>query len=129
MYQWARFSSDARRGEAYIGLGLVVLIAGSWWPNAPFVTAAAIISLGATEITLARFRNKSALLPVAVLHGVAYTGLYSLFIGASLHTHSATPSVSAISLASLDLIVSTLPMAIALKRIWSSLWQSTLPRH
>jgi hypothetical protein len=124
MYQWARFSSDARRGEAYIGLGLIVLIAGAWWPNAPFVTAAAIISLGATEITLARFRNKSALLPVAVLHGVAYTGLYGLFIGASLHTHAATPSASASGLATLDLIASTFPMAIALKRIWSSLWQS-----
>jgi hypothetical protein len=129
MYHWARFSTDARRGEAYIGLGLVVLIAGSWWPNAPCVTAVAIISLGATEITLARFRNKSTLLPVAVLHGVAYTGLYGLFIGASLHTHLATPSASASGLATLDLIASTFPMAMALKQIWASLWQSTLSQQ
>jgi len=129
MYQWGRFLFDARRGEAYIGLGLVVLIIASWWPNAPFVTAVAIISLGATEITLTRFRDKSALLPVAVLHGVAYTGLYGLFIGASLHTHAATPSASASGLATLDLIASTFPMAIALKRIWASLWQSTLSQQ
>src|SRR6476660_9258823 len=129
MYQWAQFSSHARRGEAYIGLGLVVLIIASWWPNAPFVTAVAIISLGATEITLARFRNKSTLLPVAVLHSVAYTGLYGLFIGASLHTHAATPSASVSELATLDLIASAFPMAIALKRIWSSLWQSNLSQQ
>jgi hypothetical protein len=125
MYQWPKFAFDSRRGEAYIGLGLVVLIAGPWWPHAPFVTAMAIISLGATEITLARFRDKAALLPVAVLHGVAYTGLYGLFIGATLHT-----SVAAISaLATLDLIASVFPMAIALKRISSSVKQSTLSQH
>ena len=106
-------------------MGLVVLTAGPWWPHAPFVTAMAIITLGATEIMLARFRDSAALLPVAVLHGVAYTGLYGLFIGATLHTSAAALS----ALAMLDLIASAFPMAIALKRISGALRQSTLSQH
>src|SRR5829696_1167542 len=103
MDQWSRYLSDSPRGATYIGVGLAILVAGAWLPNAPFITAVAIISLGATEITLARFRDKAALLTVLILHGAAYTGLYGLFIGATFHTAAISSQLSPSRLAAIDL--------------------------
>ena|SRR6476469_1973534 len=121
--------SDSRRGETCIGIGLALLIAGSLWPNAPLVTAVALICLGATETTLGRFREKPALLPVIILHALAYTCLYALFVGATLHALAAASAASSNRLAMLDLMASVFPMALALKRILSVLCRPTVSRH
>jgi hypothetical protein len=129
MYRWAKFLSGAVRGETCIGLGLVILIAAAWWPDAPLVTAIAIIALGATHAMACRFRSSTAAVPVIILHGMTYALLYALFVGARLHTPTAAPSASVSGLVMVDLIASAFPMAFALKRICSSLWQSTLSQH
>jgi hypothetical protein len=129
MYPWAKYLSDAIRGERSIGLGLLILITFAWWPDAPVVTAIATIALGATDSMIARFRSSPAAIPIMVLHGMTYTLLYALFVGARLHVATPaalTPGVS--GLAMLDLIASAFPMAIALKRISSCLWPSALSR-
>ena len=129
MYPWAKYLSGAVRGEIYIGLGLVIMIAAAWWPGAPLVTAIAIIAMGATDAMASRFRTSSTAVPVMVLHGMTYALLYALFVGARLHTHAAAPSAGLDGFVMFDLIASAFPMAIALKRISSFLWQSTLSRQ
>jgi hypothetical protein len=129
MYPWAKTLSGAVRGEIGIGLGLVILIAAAWWPDAPLVTAIAIIALGATDAMVSRFRGSTTAWPIMALHGTFYVMLYILFVGARIHASATalTPGVGRLSM--LDLIASAYPMSIALKRIWSSLWQSTLSRN
>jgi hypothetical protein len=129
MYPWAKTLSGAVRGEIGIGLGLVILIAAAWWPDAPLVTAIAIIALGATDAMVSRFRGSTMAWPIMALHGTIYMMLYVLFVGARIHVPATalTPGVGRLSM--LDLIASAYPMSIALKRIWSSLWQSTLSRN
>jgi hypothetical protein len=129
MYPWAKYLSAAVRGETYIGLGLVILIAFAWWPGAPLVTAIAIIAMGATDTMASRFRASTAAVPIMVLHGTTYALLYALFVGARLHTHAAAPSTTVSGFVVFDLIASAFPMAIALKRISGSLWQSTPSRR
>jgi hypothetical protein len=104
----------------WIGVGLVIFIAAGWVPAMPVVTAMAILALGATNATIARFARSPALIPVVLLHAATYATLYALFIGATLHaaTGSTTGRLSAWS--ALDLVASTLPMAVALKRIGQS---------
>jgi hypothetical protein len=129
MYHWPKFSSDPCRGEAYIGLGVAILIAAAWWPDAPVVTAMAIIALGATEVTVSRFRGSVAALPIVMLHGATYTLLYALFIGARLHGAGAASAAGITGFAAFDLAASFMPMAIALKHIASCLRQSIMPRR
>jgi hypothetical protein len=120
-------SADAVHGPALVGAGLAILIAANWWPFAPVITAMAIISLGATDITLARYRRSSALLPVVMLHGFTYACLYALCVGARLHSAMASATPSASLWAALDVAVSLLPIAIATQRIVRSLRPSTMP--
>lgn len=129
MYPWAKSLSGQLRGEISVGLGIVILITAAWWPVAPLVTAIAIIALGATDAVVCRLRSSTAAVPIIVLHGITYTLLYALFVGARLHTPAAAPSASVAGFVMLDLIASTFPMALALKRISSFLRQSTLSRR
>src|SRR5436190_6682292 len=68
-----------------IGIGLAVLVAAAWWPGAPVLTAMAVITLGASEATISRFRDRAESVTIMILHGATYTGLYILFVGAMLH--------------------------------------------
>lgn len=89
----------------------------------------AILSLGATNTTLDRFRGTPALVPIMLLHGVTYFGLYGLFIGTRLHAAAATSIAGPGLWTALDLAASLLPMAIALLRIASGLRQSFEPER
>ena len=101
----------------------------TFWPGAPVVTAMAIIALGATETTLARFRGNGAFLPVVVLHSTIYASLYALFVGATLNSMNAH---SAFNVASMEHIRSGRQRAshgCLDRRIFGCLRQSFLSRH
>lgn len=104
-----------------MAIGLAILLAATLWPAMPVVTAMAILGLGATNATLARFRGTPALVPIVLLHAATYVGLYSLFIGATLHAAGATSTVNLGPWAALDLAVSVFPMAIAMQRMGAML--------
>jgi hypothetical protein len=112
-------ASATCRAPALIALGIGVLLASAWWPAAPVVTAMAVVTLGATEATSARFRGKSAMMPAMIVHGATYAGLYGLFIGATLHASTAGVGVWKL----LDVAASFLPVALALLRILAGLRQ------
>jgi hypothetical protein len=98
---------------AWISIGLAILLAAAWWPAIPEVTAMAIVTLGATGVTLARFRSTSALWPALVVHVTVYGTLYALFVGATLHAAGradAGPSL----LTNVDLVASAWFVAFSL---------------
>jgi hypothetical protein len=108
-------------GTPLIGCGLAVLIAAAWISALPVVTGMAVLVLGATNATLSRFRDAPTAGPVLYLHTVTYVGLYALFIGAMLHAAASHPTSGLALVTSLDIAASSVPMAIALKRIAVSL--------
>ena len=130
-----RFVNSLRRSQSFhfgpllIGTGLAILFAATWWPNAPVLTAVAAIILGATQITLARFHSAAALVPLLILHGAIYAGLYGLFVGAVLHRAMLSSTSGLSGFAAIDLVVSVAPIAIALKQASSCLRQSLPSRH
>jgi hypothetical protein len=117
------------KAPTLIGVGLGLLIVAAWWPIAPIVTAMAIIAFGATDAMVSRFGGSTSAWPLMALHGTMYVTLYALFVGARLHVSATalTPGVGGLTM--IDLVVSAFPMSIALKRIWSSLSQSTVSRN
>ncbi len=127
--QFPKHSCAAFRAEAYVGVGLAMLIAAVCWPGAPIVTAVAIVSLGATEATLARFRNTTALLPITIVHGATYAGLYGLFVSATLHAAGTTPAAAGPYAAVLDIAASVFPMGLAVRHISSGLLRPSRPRR
>jgi hypothetical protein len=124
-----RRSESVQFGPLLIGTGLATLIAATWWPDALVLTAVAAIILGATQLTLARFRCAAALVPVLILHGAIYAGLYGVFVGAVLHGARLSSTSGLSGFAAIDLAVSIAPIAIALKQASSCLRQSTVSRH
>src|SRR5262245_61816837 len=103
---------SGRAAPFLIGIGLVILVAASWWPI-PAVTGLSFIALGATTATVARFREPTALASPIALHFVVYSGLYVLFVGSSVHAAMRNSSEVGFVLA-VDLILSLGPMAAAL---------------
>jgi hypothetical protein len=124
-----RPSSNIQLGPCWIGIGLAILFAATWWPDAPVVTAMAIIALGATDVTLSRFCGSVAALPVVMLHAATYSLLYALFIGARLHGAGGAAGAGMSGFATFDLAASFVPMAIALKHVSSCLRQSIMSRR
>ncbi len=119
---------NTQTGPGLIGVGLAILFAAAWWPAAPVLTAMAIIALGATDVTVSRLRGTTAALSITILHITTYALLYTLFVGARLHEFTGSLATEADGFATLDLVASVLPMAIALKRISSFLRQSIMSR-
>ena len=118
---------DSRRqafATALIGVGVLTLVVAAGWPHAPVVSAMAIIALGATEVTIARFRANAAFVPVVLLHGTIYASLYAVFVGATLASTNAYSGSGIGAWSKLDLAVSVLPMAILARRIFLCLRQS-----
>ena len=98
-----------------IGVGLAILLASNWIPALPVITALAVLALGATDATIARFNRSPALVPVLLLHATTYTALYGLFVGATFYAAvSVGQSIGAWHV--LDIGASALFMAIALQR-------------
>jgi hypothetical protein len=104
----------------WICIGLAMLLAAPRWPALPEVTAMGLVALGATGVTLARFRGTPALLPVLAMHATVYGTLYVLFVGAAIHAATrgdAGPSLPA----AVDLVASAWPVAISLSLIANGL--------
>jgi hypothetical protein len=119
----SRAASFADSSASLIAVGLAFLIAGSWMPALPVVTAMAILALGATNATIARFSSSPSLVPVALLNAATYLALYGLFIGATLYAATAASTASVSAWTVLDLAASTLPMAAVLHRTMRALRQ------
>lgn len=112
---------------ALIGIGLAVLVTAAWWPNALVLTAMAIITLGASDSTISRFRDTPSFVPLLLLHGTTYGALYVLFLGATLNAASSATSVRAPSWLMLDFAASAFPVSLAMRRIATAVRQSITP--
>jgi hypothetical protein len=107
-------------GPALIAVGLAILILAAWWPAAPIVSAMALLTLGATGATLARFGRSPSLRTILPFHIVVYAGLYVLFVGASQHA-AATQTGGGNLWRTIDLAASVGPMAVAVWLSWKAL--------
>lgn len=67
-----------------IAVGLALLVATIYWPAMPATTGMALIALGATVTTIARFAGSPGLQPLLLLHLTIYGGLYALCVGSRL---------------------------------------------
>lgn len=111
-------------GPALIAVGLAVLMLSTWWPCAPVVSAMALLALGATYATLARFGHHPALRTILAVHIVVYAGLYALYVGAVCH--AADSAMGGWSLArTADLAASIWPMLAALRLCLAALRNAT----
>ncbi len=119
----SRLPSGFAAGPAWIAVGLLLMIVAVVFPDAPIVTAVAIIALGVTEVTIARTPRSASTIPILILHALCYALLYALFAGSRLHQSLEAPTTTLSVFTTLDLALSLLPMAIALKRISSCLRQ------
>src|SRR5688572_33349218 len=87
-----RFIPKPNRGAALIAVGMSMLLLAVFLPALPAITAMSLVALGTTEVTLTRFRDTPALVPVMLVHAATYGGLYAVFIGAALHAASMSSS-------------------------------------
>ncbi len=106
----------ATAGPLLIAVGLGGVLASTWLPAMPVVTAMAILTLGATDAMLVRFRHSPAFVPIILLHAATYAALYGLFLGAALHAATTTAADHGLNAwAVLDVAASTFPMAFAIR--------------
>jgi hypothetical protein len=106
---------------AWIGVGLGVLILNAWSSAVPVVTAMSLVALGATTITVERYRGKWLREVVVALNLAMYCGLYAIFFGATLHRAAAQVDHRLGVFAAIDLAASMCPMAVAFVRTCSAL--------
>jgi hypothetical protein len=104
-------------GPALIAAGMSILLLGVCFSGLPVVSAMSLVTLGATDVTLTRFRGSWALVPVVLVHSTTYGGLYAVFVGSALHAVTASSAASSVMTTFLDLAASTLPAAAAVRRI------------
>ena len=117
-------SRTSSSGAWLIALGLAMLFAAPWFPVMPVVTAMAILALGATDATLARFRGTPAIVPDQCSYTPPLTSpLRSVPRRHAPRGQGRLPSGPGLVGGSLDLAASALPMAITLRRIVSCLRQ------
>lgn len=120
---------SATAGPLLIAVGLAGLLVSAFIPAVPVVTAMAILTLGATDVTLARFGGSPAFCPIIILHAATYAGLYGLFIGATLHAAAPTSLSALRAWTMLDIAASTVPMAMALQHVLIGLRQQFAPKR
>jgi hypothetical protein len=102
--------------SAFIAIGLLVLIIASAWPQAPVVSAMALIALGATELSIERFLNKGTFAACLLVHCLTYGTLYTLFVCVELG--KADISLAAPNpVVAFDFLASLVPMTVAMRRI------------
>jgi hypothetical protein len=116
-------SPGSSHGPTLIGAGLLLLLASTYCHGVPIVTAVALISLGATEVMIARPCAHARLVPITILHAATYATLYALFLGATLHASTATSTATRWPV-TLDIAASLLPMLLAAKRICTHLFRT-----
>ncbi len=104
-------------GPFLIALGLSLLLASILFPAVPAVTAMAILTVGATEATLTRYRHSPVLPTLMLAHAAVYFSLYATFIGATLYVPAGLPGHTLSVRLALDLVASIPLMAIALRRV------------
>jgi hypothetical protein len=113
-------SHSASWGPTWICIGLGTLIANACWVAVPAVTAMAIVALGATMVTLERFRGASGAYLVVAMNLVTYCGLYALFLGATLH--GVEVHVGRLgALTAIDLVASAWPISAVFAKSWQAL--------
>jgi hypothetical protein len=81
----------------------------------------ALVALGATGATVPRFRRRPLAVPVTLVHFAVYGSLYALFVGATLHAADARSGPKLEAIAVLDVLVSIVPMMLALRLAWTAL--------
>ena len=116
------------RGAAPIGIGQATLIAAMLWPGLPAVSAMALVTLGATDVTLARFPRSAAMLPILVCHAAVYGGLYAIFVGATLDAAASREGAAhqLNYIFGVDLALSIIPIGMAVERAWHVVSDSRL---
>lgn len=125
MLRNSRFAlPNSSSGTLLIAIGLAILILADWFPSLPVITAMAVLTLGATDATLARFHGTTVLRSVILLHTVTYATFYALFIGATLHAATAESTASLSGWILFDLAASTLPLVLSARRIVGELARS-----
>jgi hypothetical protein len=111
-----RSLARACAAPALIAVGLILLAAATCSPAGPAVTGMALVALGATYATTNRAPNRYALMPIVGLHLFVYASLYVLFVGAVCHGASLAHGDGYPFLLGIDLVGSTIPMALAVQR-------------
>src|SRR4051812_36075069 len=73
-----------RFAPAFIAIGLIVLLTAGTWPQAPMISAMALIAIGATDLTIERVAALKTSGHWLSLHCLTYGTLYTLFVCAKL---------------------------------------------
>ena len=112
---------ETMSGPALLAVGMSILFLGICFPGLPAITGMSLVALGATEVTLRRFRGTCVLVPVMLIHSTTYGGLYAVFVGSALHAVTLSTAAGLGMTTLLDLAASTLPAAAVVRRIVVSL--------
>lgn len=102
-----------------IGLGLVMLAGAIVW-RLPAISGVALVSLGATLLTLERFRFAPSLPLILFAHCTVYGSLYLLFLAATFPGLKGDDSDALIPL--VDLAASLAIMAWVIGRMAAACW-------
>ena len=114
-------SSVDRLGPTLIAAGLTTLLIATWWPAAPIVTGMALVALGATATTIARFQEAAALPLATAVSVFVYLSLYLLFVAAVRHAAMIGPQNGLSIYQGLDFGASVMPMALAVRISWRAI--------
>jgi hypothetical protein len=125
----SRLAELSHSGPPLIFAGLAALILFAAIPKVPALTALSILTLGATNATLDRFRNSAAIVHALLLHAATYAGLYALFIGATLHAAAGTHGGALGSFQAVDVAASFLPTAVSIMQIAIALRRQFEPQR
>src|SRR5690349_19490105 len=110
-------------------VGLSLLIASSFWPGTPVITALSIVTLGATDLTIQRFRRSAASLPVILVHAFTYAGLYCTMAGARIHAMGSSPNPSISGWLIADFACSVMPIWLSSRACIAALQKSIVPKY
>ena len=102
-------------GTALLAAGLAMLLVAASMPGMPAVSAMAMVALGATMVTIDRFRGTAALRASLAAHLVVYSSLYFLFVGAVCHAAMAGPQDGLTFLQGLDFGISATLMTFVVR--------------
>jgi hypothetical protein len=111
---------DLPTGTLAIATGLSILAVAMIFPGSPAVTGMALVVLGATCATRARFRGNTAILSIMLVHLFTYGSLYVLFVGSALDAGARSGAALA-AIDWFDLALSICPLAFALEQMWCEL--------
>jgi hypothetical protein len=108
-------------GPQLIGFGVGLLLLNAVWPAMPVVTGMALVALGATSATVKRYCDSQNAAFIVAMNLLVYCGLYALFVGATLHQALFAGGHRLGTFAAVDLVLSMLPLAMAVEQTCSAL--------